>query len=212
MSTDKVVIVENLLHKFVQRQMETFIINNHTDLLWSYKHNANYGGTLNELQFCQHDPEIFPKRFGNLTHTVVDLDGTTSSVYPSLPDFKKVIETKFNVRIKQLVRSRINLTFPIGEVTTKYDTPHCDMFPPKGKSTYKSVVYYINESDGDTVFFDELADDYSSMDSSKKTLIQRISPKQGKAIMFDANRYHAGSFPSLNIRLVLNLNLILEDE
>ena len=207
-----VVVVDNFLHKVVQKQIETSIIND-SSISWNYWHNASYKN-INELQFCQNDPDIFVKRFGNLSHVLISTDGSASDFCKSLPDLKKTIETKFNVKIKKMLRSRINLTFPIGEVTDKYDTPHWDLDPPRGNTNCKSVVYYVNDTDGDTVLFEEMVynDNSSIIDTSKKTLVQRISPKQGRAIMFDANRYHAGSFPSKNIRIVLNINLLLEDE
>ena len=211
-----IVVVDNFLHKMQQKEIEAFIVNDNSDISWNYYHNASYGSNVNELQFCKNDPEIYVKKFGNMSHTLLNLDGTTSNVNRLFPNFKTLIENKFNVRIKELIRSRINLMFPIGEVTSKYDTPHTDIYPYPSRETffnYKSVVYYVNDSDGDTVLFNEMAFNGDPfINTNKKTLIQRVTPKQGRAVMFDSNRYHAGSFPSKNIRIVLNITFLLEDE
>ena len=213
MSND-IVVVDNFLHKVQQKEIETLIVNDN-NIFWNYHHNASYGGNVNELQFCKNDPEIYVKKFGNISHTLLNPNGTASNINQLFPNFKTLIETKFNVRVKKLVRSRINLMFPIGEVTSKYDTPHTDIYPFPTKETFnhKSVVYYVNDSDGDTILFNEIAYNGDPLiNTNKKTLIQRVTPKQGRAVMFDSNRYHAGSFPSKNIRIVLNINFLLEDE
>lgn len=210
MSTDKVVIVENFLHKMVQQQFEKFIIHNDT-MKWAYLHNATFNNDLNELQFCQHDPDIIVKKFGIFSHVLIANGNIVSDIIELVPDFKTMAENKFNIKIKKIIGSRIHFSIPTGEVSLQYEVPHYDVFFPEKVKKCKSIVYYINESDGDTVIFDEYVDVNNPFDFNKKTVMQRVSPKKGSAIMFDSNRYHCGSYPSKNMRLVLNLILELED-
>ena len=80
-------------------------------------------------------------------------------------------------------RIKINTTFPYPNTTKKnYGLIHPDFTLPNRKGM--SIIYYINNSDGDTVFFD------NNLNEKK-----RISPRQGKAIVFDSDIYHAGSCP-----------------
>jgi hypothetical protein len=75
------------------------------------------------------------------------------------------------------------------------------------------VIYYVNDSDGDTFVFDQ---SYNNTDFDKKLLITsethnhtKITPKAGRLAIFNGARYHASSCPKENIRCVINFNLKL---
>ena len=98
----------------------------------------------------------------------------------------------------ELLRAKVNLTFPYPPMV-KYEPqmPHLDLQYDNGEPVeHKVLLYYINDSDGPTYFFDE---SYEITDS--------VHPKQGVGIIFDGNRIHAASNPVFNpFRLVLNIN------
>ena len=54
----------------------------------------------------------------------------------------------------------------------------------KSKVNIKSkvILYYVNDSDGDTLFFDN---------KDKLNIIKRVSPKKGRVVHFDNNKLHA---------------------
>lgn len=61
---------------------------------------------------------------------------------------------------------------------------------------HTTALYYVNDSDGDTVFFDESGD-----------IIYRSEPKKGKVIIFNGFIYHASTCPtSTTTRIALNFN------
>ena len=61
-----------------------------------------------------------------------------------------------------------------------------------------NAIYYVNDSDGDTVIFNETNKDYSEdfgvMKENKFTVKQRITPEKGKVVVFPGHYYHASSF------------------
>tara|TARA_B100000927_G_scaffold232309_1_gene192393 strand:- start:182 stop:727 length:546 start_codon:yes stop_codon:yes gene_type:complete len=92
---------------------------------------------------------------------------------------------------KEMLRSHITFHFPILEKFGKHHNPHVDNEKP-----HKVILYYINDADGDTFFFD-----------SDGKVIHRETPERGKMVIFDGyERYHASSSPSKNIRMTLNIN------
>lgn len=81
-----------------------------------------------------------------------------------------------------------------------HHTPHTDA----AVELYDNVscIYYINDSDGPTVLFNE----YSFDNPKKLTLYKKINPKKGRLLAFHSNRYHTSSSPRKNsYRHILNM-------
>jgi hypothetical protein len=101
-------------------------------------------------------------------------------------------EEKLNISIKDVVRLQANLNTTRPDYKdSEHHGIHVDETP---QSTSKSLVYYVNDADGDTYFY-----------SNNEKLIKRISPKKGTAVYFPSNTYHASSPPrKTNKRIVIN--------
>lgn len=77
-----------------------------------------------------------------------------------------------------------------------------------------SLVYYINNSSGDTVFY-KLKDTYS-IDNWKETIINRefdafietnsIPPQKGRVVLFNGKTFHRSTYPTNGDRYVVNMN------
>lgn len=79
--------------------------------------------------------------------------------------------------------------------------PHVDISENKKEDT-QTLIYYVNNSDGDTCIFDQ----YAPRTTDKFNVVQRITPKKGKAIIFDSNQFHSSSSPvNSENRIVLNV-------
>lgn len=59
-----------------------------------------------------------------------------------------------------------------------------------------NLIYYVNDSDGDTFLFDE------------NVIIKTVSPKKGRILLFDGKYEHASSNPiKSKYRSIININL-----
>lgn len=78
-----------------------------------------------------------------------------------------------------------------------YNFPHTDSSSVPGES----LLYYVNDSDGDTFLFNEKrGNNFDDLSLNK-----RISPKKGRSLYFDSDYFHASSCPKKsNFRVVIN--------
>jgi hypothetical protein len=73
-----------------------------------------------------------------------------------------------------------------------FNIPHKDL-----DTEHYVFLYYVNDSDGDTIIFD---------DNNK--IIDKIKPKKGRILLFDGNLLHSSSHPILSKkRIVINIDL-----
>ena len=85
------------------------------------------------------------------------------------------------IKVNQLLKSQNNLSHP----------PHVD----DQSENMISAVYYINDSDGPTYFYD-----------ANHRCIDKVQPKKNRCVIFPSNRLHASSSPILNDRrLIINI-------
>ena len=96
----------------------------------------------------------------------------------------------------RLLRIKANLVYKRENYPADhYNTPHVDDDAPT-----ETLLYYVNESDGDTFIFNNEA-----RNENRLSIEHRISPKKGRAILFDSRILHAGSPPTkTETRIVLN--------
>lgn len=87
-----------------------------------------------------------------------------------------------------IVKSKFNLLFPHHK-NLNHNVVHIDLEEP-----HYSITYYLNNSDGDTIFF---KNDY--------TELQRVKPKENRMVISDGI-YHTSSNPvKSSFRKVLNI-------
>jgi Rps23 Pro-64 3,4-dihydroxylase Tpa1-like proline 4-hydroxylase len=108
--------------------------------------------------------------------------------------------------LDELIRIKLNLTYPV-YTEAEYSTPHCDIFQIENHQT---AIYYINDSDGDTVIFNEKYETNTTYD--KLTIKQKITPKQGRLVIFNGMYLHAAGIPrNSECRMVANINFLAKN-
>ncbi len=118
--------------------------------------------------------------------------------------FYNKLKSIYSSEIK-IYRIRANLTLPCPDYQHSYNPPHVDWEEYK----HKTLIYYINTTDGNTVLFDEKFPEYSENNVTK--IYKVIPPIENKAIIFDGFRYHAGSPSLTEIRMLINVNFDISE-
>jgi len=127
-------------------------------------------------------------------------------------------EPLLDVKVNSIYRIKANMLWKANEGL--YNIPHMDWHKepeqdflggPLSKNIhYLTAVYYLHDGDGDTIMFkNEYTKSHSprtSDDIDKELVIEeRVSPKKGRLLVFDSNRYHASSNPKeTEYRFILN--------
>lgn len=118
------------------------------------------------------------------------LEQTHALIRSAIPYF----EQQFGFKHKKIVRIKIGLQTKMSDETVNF-VPHIDS-PKK----HVVVLYYVNTSDGDTVFYKK---------GNKGTEFARVTPLQGSAVFFDGATHHGGSSPVKHARRIV-INFLFE--
>ena len=135
-----------------------------------------------------HKNEKLPDTF-QFTHKFYDeLYNSASFYYQNVLDLFHATDIKY----EKFLKIKSNFTVPSLKLGTKHQHIHRDI----EKENMSSFLYYVNDSDGDTIFFD-----------NNKKEIKRFKPKKGTGLVFKSNILHAGSNPvNYDKRIVINFN------
>ena len=95
----------------------------------------------------------------------------------------------------------------------KYNIPHVDL---GGVANYKTLIYYPEDSDGDTILFDSKerfgSETHVEIIQSIRGEIGRFAPKKGKALYFKGDTIHAGNNPiNYPVRTVINFDFLVKE-
>lgn len=110
--------------------------------------------------------------------------------------------------MKELNRVRIALTTAVPE--SLQHPPHIDMTMP-----HITGLLYLNDSDGDTFFYNEKYDLSKGNDTYQQyldvkdnlTLMNRVTPKANRFVHFDGLHWHNSSAPTaVGRRIIVNFN------
>lgn len=155
----------------------------------------------NEIERIFFDREFPWYYVDNVTHE--NNDTSVYGFYHGIFNEGKVLSTTYNlimpilyqfcdknsININQILRVRAGLLTMSG--VKGHHVPHVDYY-----MEHKTLLYYVNDSDGETYFFNE-----------KLATTDKIQPEKGKAVLFDGRILHASSSPiKNNRRIVINYN------
>ena len=199
------IIVDNFLHIVNQRKIANIFQS--SELQWGLQMFPSYGDKLAHPVFDQSDKQEWedsPTLFHNLYVKNQTTDVSTTGDYV-IKSFQQAIEKHIDAKI-EIIRCMVIMVLPNPNFTAQSMMPHTDWNIP-----HETCIYYLNSIDGDTVLFDQTYDVSSSKNdnaSKKKNVFTKISPVQGRAVLFDGLQYHASNPSKTNLRFVLNINYI----
>ena len=160
-------------------------------------------GTYNNLHFpwyvikdisCSEEYEDQGGRFVFIHNFAVE-EGISSQFHPF---FLKLIQNsckKINLKKVEIHQGSSILELPSFEKDF-IDDPYASV------KNSVSMIYFVTDSDGDVIIYNE------KEKSKSYTIKKKISPKQGRVILFDGELYHVEEEPNEYLRCTVNYDFI----
>jgi hypothetical protein len=181
-------IIENFLPKPYHDKLYSVLMGQ--TFPWFYNHGTAY---LNDDGGSKLDSNTLDVK--QFTHAFYK-ENQYSNYYNLIHPIIILLEQKFDREFEsRLIRAKANLMIKHSNYPKDFYTiPHKDHL-----GEIESFLYYVNDSDGDTLIFNE-KDRESTL-----TVNSRISPVHGKSVLFDSSYFHSSTPPTEhNERVVLN--------
>ena len=138
--------------------------------------------------------------FANIFYNNLGITNTELFKY-SLP-IAQLAFAKINQPLNRIHFGRTFFQFPL-TTHSGVSNPHVDM----EQQDHIVVLYYAIDADGDTLLLDKTDDGLGRPSFDNYNIIKRITPKQGRCVVFNGRIYHTAILPRLSQRCVINMNL-----
>ena len=186
---DKILIFDDIIDLDYQNTIKEILLGDRQykgyDFPWYLTHDVT--------KPAKADSQLRPAFF----HGYVDYPSELSSIFHDL--FIRLIQNscaKIDKKNVDAIQGRSFCQLPISSDKISVDTPHIDI-----RENHFVMLYYVCDSDGDTIIYNE------QIESETYTVQRRVTPKQGRVVLFDGSYYHTAEQPLNNIRCVVNYNL-----
>ena len=184
---------------------------------WHYRPKLKFDNFIELKKIFNNDDNIINHE--GFSHTFFKKDKVTCKSFLNkknlLELFINYTKNNFNITVKDPLRLSCMFSLPTDSYKgNNYLMPHIDYFMP-----HYTLLYYVNTVDGDTVIFNdkiELEENHSHLkyeqtlklidNCNTKNIRKRITPIQGKAVLFDGLCLHSGNIPKISERFVINFN------
>jgi hypothetical protein len=193
--------VKNILSKEYHTALLDMVTS--LDFPWYYQPNIAYS----KLRPGELIDPMSVDSFG-LVHTVWDAEkGKVSEVLKLMGPVIDGFTAQTGITCKDFIRIKINLQTPIvNNIPNGYNGAHVDRYTP-----HKTIIYYIDDSDGDTFIFNEIFDNNDPSTHPplvSPTVKERITPEANSLYYLENGcQYHSSSNPvNTDRRYTINFN------
>ena len=187
-------IIPNLIPKSFQTQIEQVFLANY--FAWYYAPSTVETATDSYMWATDSKSIDCPQ----MVHNLYSQNRAHSEYFGSVvKPIMLFLEDKVGQTFTSINRAKSNLMFQNSSFGTDYYTiPHVD-----GTGNFKTLLYYVNDSDGDTTFFNQT---YQENSRPELTINCTQTPTQGTAVLFDSNIFHCSRPPqTAKSRVVINI-------
>ena len=198
-------IFDDIIDKEYQERIKDTLLSHETN--WFYNHNININSDMEPRPCFSH--RYFESEYDLHTDTGTQYNELERSylhdmLVPMIDASCKSIDYNY----RYIIQGRSFLQLPLKGLSDQLDINHVDR-----KENHLVILYYVKDSDGDTIIYQNRYQNkyYSVMYPEEKEItkeLKRVSPKQGRVVIFDGAFYHTAEQPQEDVRLIINYNVI----
>ena len=186
MMTNKIFVFDDIIDKQSQKQIQHILFDK---VRWQFVADVT-------------KPDNKQQRPGFSYHFITD----KTNVFDYHTDVLKIIDAacqKINFKRQECLQGRSFLQLPLNLKDKRLDAPHVD-----ADIDHLVVLYYVNDSDGDTVIYENLFEGYDKVPHFNDLVEKkRVTPKAGRVVIFNGKHWHTSNQPEHNVRAIINYNL-----
>ena len=190
MNDSEVIVIDDIIDLDYQEQIRSILLGevNYGDYEFPWYYTKDV--TKSDLPNSQNRPafsHLYVKSYGQV-----------------LSEFHEIFLDLITVCCHRLKMTEVNviqgnsfLQLPLSTEKVKVDTPHIDT-----DDKHFVMLYYVVDSDGDTIIYNE------KVESEEYTIKKTVTPKQGRVVLFDGGLFHTAEQPTKGTRCIVNYDLV----
>ena len=187
---DKIYVFDDIISKDYQNKIKSILVGetryNDDDFPWYYIDDITSAGDYEN------------QKRGAFGHDYVHYEeGIESDFHFLFIDLIKNSCSKLNIKEVDVLQGSSFLQLPTNIKKEDVDTPHTDM-----SVQHFVMLYYVCDSDGDTIIYNEKV-----ISEKGLTVQKKVTPKQGRVVLFNGAYYHTAQQPNHNLRCIVNYDL-----
>ena len=187
---DKIYVFDDIISKDYQNKIKSILVGetryNDDDFPWYYIDDITSAGDYEN------------QKRGAFGHDYVHYEeGIESDFHFLFIDLIKNSCSKLNIKEVDVLQGRSFLQLPTNIKKEDVDTPHTDM-----SVQHFVMLYYVCDSDGDTIIYNEKV-----ISEKGLTVQKKVTPKQGRVVLFNGAYYHTAQQPNHNLRCIVKYYL-----
>jgi len=206
---DKILVFDDFIPEWYQDEIERIFLE---DAQWVLKYDITYAKHIfDKLQKI--NPNLKPRP--GFHHALVRDSQIISPIHLFLKPMLYTACEKINMRLEDVTLGRSFLQLPLSNIDYSIKDPlHVDTY-----EDHIVFLYYVVSSDGKTIITDckyDFNDTVKNLDNEMYVydrsydncnIIQSITPKKGRLVLFNGRHYHAAEQSKDSIRCIVNYNL-----
>jgi hypothetical protein len=191
---DKFLIIDDIVSLEKQDKIKETLLNH--SFPWFYLNDTTY-------------PNITSTNTPALKHYYRLDYKTNSQFYSLIEDIGDKGAELYGFDYTDVSQVRSFLQFPLNTNWRKQfvDKLHCD-----SDLEHLVVLYYVLDSDGDTIIVNKKFETgegiRTDLEYTDYEVLHRITPKKGRAVIFNGKYYHTAEQPTNGVRCIINFNLV----
>ena len=186
---NKIHVFDDIIDIDYQNRIKHLLISGETSFPWYFTEDVTSAGDYQNQKRCA------------FCHEFVSPENVLSQYNSFFLEMVKQSCLKVNKSKVKVLQGRSFFQLPQRvENAHEPDSAHTDLTYP-----HFVVLYYVCDSDGDTIIYNEKTSKKSYKDY---TIKEKVTPKQGRVVVFDGSFYHTAEQPINNKRCIINYDVI----